>query len=145
MNAIALMGTLQSEPELRFTQDGLACLSVIVSFSAGRLEEADYQIRAIAFGNLAEEVSKNFHHGDGVIIEGRLQAETRNKPDGTKGKVTELVARRIYAGATGASVGSASPAPVAVTNGTPAAARPASRPAQRPPVVAEPDNDDIPF
>ena len=96
MNNIALYAQLVSEPELRHTPEGLACLSAIASFSATQAEEADYQIRVLAFGTLADDASKTFHHGDALLIEGRLQAETRNKPDGTKEKVTELIARRLH-------------------------------------------------
>jgi single-strand DNA-binding protein len=108
MNVIALIGTLQAEPELRHTQDGLARFSTILAFASERPDEADYQIRVIAFGNLAEEAHATFHHGDKVAVEGRLQAETKTKPeDGTKYKVTEVIARKIY------SVGGVVPATVA--------------------------------
>lgn len=143
MNAIALMGSLQSEPELRFTQDGMARLSMMLSFAPDRSEEADYQIRVVAFGNLAEEVHKNFHHGDGVVVEGRLQAETRTKPDGAKEKITEVIARRVHS----ASSETRTSAPIgSVAASEPLATRP-PRPAvaARPAAADLPDMDDIPF
>ncbi|BAC88374.1 single-stranded DNA-binding protein [Gloeobacter violaceus] len=150
MNAIALMGTLQSEPELRFTQDGLARLSTLLGFSAGRPEEPDFQIRMVAFGNLAEEVARTLHHGDGVLVEGRLQAETRGRPDGTKEKVTELIARKVYPATVGESLAGATPAPAAAPAASAKNGAPAARPAPRPaaparPTAPEPDLDDIPF
>ncbi len=156
MNVIALLGNLQSEPELRFTQDGLARLSMMLSFAAERPDEADYQIRVVAFGNLAEETHKNFHHGDSVAVEGRLQAETRTRPDGMKEKVTEVIARKIHSTGAGASF----PSQAAVSEKPPTAAPVASRPpaaassrpaatSSRPPAAARPlvdsDMDDIPF
>lgn len=148
MNAIALMGTLQSEPELRHTQDGLARFSAIIGFSAGRAEEADYQVRIVAFGTLAEEIHKNFHHGDGILVEGRLQSETRTKPDGTKEKVTEVIARKVHSATAGAAPVSYDTPATATTNGK--AATPAAVPARQakpaaPARSAEPDMDDIPF
>ncbi|MBC7882413.1 MAG: single-stranded DNA-binding protein [Anaerolineae bacterium] len=156
MNVIALLGNLQSEPELRFTQDGLARMSMMLSFAAERPDEADYQIRVVAFGNLAEETHKNFHHGDSVAVEGRLQAETRTRPDGMKEKVTEVIARKIHS--TGAGVTFPSQAAVSEKplTAAPVASRPpaatSSRPAatsSRPPAAARPlvdsDMDDIPF
>ncbi|MBC8121017.1 MAG: single-stranded DNA-binding protein [Gemmatimonadaceae bacterium] len=141
MNAIALMGTLQSDPELRFTPDGLARASVLLSFPAAKAEEADYQIRVVAFGNLAEEVHKAFHHGDSVVVEGRLQADSRSKPDGTKEKYNELIARRLYAvGSVRAGAEETAPSPAV------AAAKPKERvlaPAQT--RVDETDMDEIPF
>jgi single-strand DNA-binding protein len=103
MNIIALAGTLQSEPELRYTQDGLARISVMLNFASEREEEGDYKIRVIAFGNLAEEVHQNYHHGDTVFVEGRLQIEKRSKPSATtreemekKETVAELIARKFH-------------------------------------------------
>jgi single-strand DNA-binding protein len=103
MNVIALAGTLQSEPELRYTQDGLPRLSVILSFVAEKEGEGDYKIRVIAFGDLANEVHQNYHHGDSIFIEGRLQVEKRSKSSAAtreemekKETVAELIARKFY-------------------------------------------------
>jgi single-strand DNA-binding protein len=158
MNVIALLGNLQSEPELRFTQDGLARMSMMLSFAAERPDEADYQIRVVAFGNLAEETHKNFHHGDSVAVEGRLQAETRTRPDGMKEKVTEVIARKIHGTGAGVSFPSqtaasekppTAAAPVASRPPAAASSRPPAAASSRPPAAArplvEPDMDDIPF
>jgi single-strand DNA-binding protein len=103
MNVIVLAGTLQSEPELRYTQDGLPRLSVILDFVAEKEGEGDYKIRVIAFGDLANEVHQNYHHGDSVFIEGRLQVEKRSKPSAAtreemekKETVAELIARKFH-------------------------------------------------
>jgi single-strand DNA-binding protein len=149
MNAIALMGTLQSEPELRYTQDGLARLSVMLSFTADRPDEPDYQIRVVVFGNLAEESSKSLHHGNAVVVEGRLQAETRTRPDGSKEKVTEVIARRIHALAEGGArtIRAVAPEAAAPAFQSTAPRRPApaaARPAAAPPSPPD-DLDDIPF
>lgn len=145
MNAIALMGTLQSDPELRFTPDGLARASVLLSFPAAKAEEADYQIRVVAFGNLAEEVHKAFHHGDSVVVEGRLQADSRSKPDGTKEKYNELIARRLYAVGS-VRAGAEETVPASSPSPAVAAAKPKERvlaPAQT--RSEETDMDEIPF
>lgn len=144
MNAIALMGSLQSEPELRYTQDGMARLSMMLSFAPDRSEEADYQIRVVAFGNLAEEVHKTFHHGDGVVVEGRLQAETRTKPDGAKEKVTEVIARRVHSAS--GETRTATPATSVTAPAQPSASRPPRPAVAARPIAADlPDMDDIPF
>lgn len=103
MNIIALAGTLQSEPELRHTQDGLARLSVMLTFAPEKEDEGYYKIRVIAFGNLAEEVHQNYHHGDSIFVEGRLQIEKRSKPSATtreemekRETVAELIARKFH-------------------------------------------------
>lgn len=103
MNIIALAGTLQSELELRYTQDGLARLSVVLTFVAEKEGEGDYKIRVISFGNLAEEVHQNYHHGDSIFVEGRLQIEKRSKPSAAtreemekKEIVAELIARKFH-------------------------------------------------
>ncbi|AGY58618.1 single-stranded DNA-binding protein [Gloeobacter kilaueensis] len=150
MNTIALQGKLHSAPELRHTQDGLAQASALLSFAALKTDEADYTLRLVLFGNAAEEFCANFHQGDALIVEGRLQSEARPRPDGTKERVIELIARRCHA-LTPASTRPATAAPVpapAQKTAAPSASRPtaARRPGNAParPAVAVAD-DDIPF
>lgn len=96
MNTIVLQGLLQSAPELRSSQDGLLRTSAILIFPAAKPEEPEHRIRVICFGELAEQVHQSFHQGDAVIAEGRLQVESRPRPDGTKERTIELIARHIH-------------------------------------------------
>lgn len=107
MNVAAISGTIVEEPELRHTQDGLARLTTRLSFPTNQATEVDYEVKVIAFGDLASEIHKRYHRGDSVIVEGRLVSETRKKSSATsreeldvKEKVTELVARRFYPAST---------------------------------------------
>ncbi len=95
MNSIVLMAEIQSEPELRYTQDNLAVTSMLVLFPSIRTDEDPYQVRVAAFGELAQTVSSTCKIGDTVTIEGQLHINTVER-DGRKEKVAEITARRIY-------------------------------------------------
>jgi single-stranded DNA-binding protein len=54
-------------------------------------------------GDLANEVHQNYHHGDSVFVEGRLQIEKRSKPSAAtreemekKETVAELIAWKFH-------------------------------------------------
>jgi single-strand DNA-binding protein len=145
MNTIVLQGIFQSAPELRSSQDGLLRTSAMLIFPAAKPEEPEHKIRVICFGELAEQVHASLHQGDAVIAEGRLQVESRPRPDGTKERTIELVARRIH------TLGTAKPLPEAVPTTTvvqavvPPATRRRQTPATSRPLAAAGVGDDIPF
>ncbi|MDX1976586.1 MAG: single-stranded DNA-binding protein [Pseudanabaenaceae cyanobacterium bins.68] len=96
MNSLVLMAEIFSEPELRHTADNQnAIASFLVQFSAQRSEEPPYRLRVTGWNTLAETIMAQYHRGDQVIIEGRLQINTIEK-NGAKEKRTELVAQRIH-------------------------------------------------
>ncbi len=150
MNTIALQGILQSAPELRHTQDGLAQASAMLSFPSAKPDEADYTIRLVCFGNLAEEFHQAFQQGESVIVEGRLHAETRTKPDGSKERVVELIARRAHHLAAAATqpqpkAVKAQPAPTPPRQTAPPASSRGRTPAPKRPLAAVIEDDEIPF
>lgn len=142
MNTIALLGTLSSAPELAFSQDGLAYLSAELSFPSGKPDEADYQMRLVAFGKLAEEANGTLTCGDTVIVEGRLQVETKARPDGSKHRAVELVARKLSRLPMPGLV-PAAPAPPAAQPAHARSQQGAARPVRRP--VSPPVTDDVEF
>lgn len=96
MNHVVLQGLFHSAPELRYTQDGLAWLSVMLIFPAAKVEEPEHTLRVIFFGEQAEQLHSTAKQGDPVIVEGRLQSDSHLRPDGSKERTTELIARRIH-------------------------------------------------
>lgn len=96
MNSFVLMAEILSEPELRHTADNQSAIaSFLVQFAAQRPEEPPYRLKVTGWNTLAETIMAQYHRGDQVIIEGRLQVSTIEK-NGTKEKRTELVAQRIH-------------------------------------------------
>ncbi|MBW4486642.1 MAG: single-stranded DNA-binding protein [Trichocoleus desertorum ATA4-8-CV12] len=172
MNSCILMAEIIQDPQLRYTSDTQTPITeMIVQFSGLRPDDPPATLKVVGWGNLAQEIQERYHQGDRVVIEGRLNMNTIERPEGFKEKRAELTVQRIHsldgtsssaavpAAATAARVASApaaartpatpatqtapamSTADAARTPATPAATR--SKP-PAPPAV-EPDYDDIPF
>lgn len=157
MNAIAILGEVVGDPELRETPDGLAIAKFPLRFAAARPEEAPYQVSVVVFGrvarpgettrNLAQEVAQQFHQGDTVVVEGQLRMNTIER-DGYKEKRAEVQARKVVsvsAGAGGFSVQESVPAaPPPKAASKPAAERRAA-PAKPPVNLPSLEEDELPF
>jgi single-strand DNA-binding protein len=156
MNAIAILGEVVNDPELRETPDGLAIAKFPLRFAAARPEEAPYQVSVVVFGrvarpgettrNLAQEVAQQFHQGDTVVVEGQLRMNTIER-DGYKEKRAEVQARKVVSVSAGAGDFSvqdvpASPPPKAAAK--PAAERRAA-PAKPPVNLPSLEEDELPF
>lgn len=170
MNSCILMADIIKDPQLRYTPDNqVPVAEMIVEFAGLRDEDPPAQLKVVGWGNLAQEIQERYHQGDRVIIEGRLNMNTVDRPEGFKEKRAELTAQRIHllgAGATltthsatPATVGTSATAPAASPSSTPASSRskapsrstpsttaePARTPAYSAPTADAVDYDDIPF
>jgi single-strand DNA-binding protein len=165
MNSCILMAEITQDPQLRYTQDNqMAIAEMTVQFAGLRPEDPPSTVKAIGWGNLAQDIQQKYHAGDNVVIEGRLGMKSVDRPEGFKEKQAELTISKIYPlvglGASSASQPAGQPAAAAQPIGdlsTPiysANASPAATPAPKatttkakkaPAPVAEPDFDDIPF
>jgi single-strand DNA-binding protein len=99
MNSCILMGKIAQEPQLRFTPDAqIPVAEMLVEFSNPGMNENTRlaTIKVVAWRDLAQQVSDNYHQGDQVIIEGRLGMNTIDRPEGFKEKRAELTASRVY-------------------------------------------------
>jgi single-strand DNA-binding protein len=97
MNSMILMAEIIEDPQLRYTSDSqLALTEMLVQFPALRDVDPPSTLRVIAWGNFAQEVHEKYHHGDQIIIEGRLGMNMIERKEGFKEKRAELTAQRIY-------------------------------------------------
>lgn len=99
LNCVVLMGRLVADPELRTTASGLAVSTFRIAVDRdfarqGEERQADF-ISIVAWRQQAEFVSKYFHKGSMIAVQGSLQ--TRNYEDKTGAKRTayEVVASSI--------------------------------------------------
>ncbi len=148
MNSFILMAQIIKEPELRYTQDNQLPLSqMLVQFPALKAEDTPATLRVVGFGQLATEIQENFHEGDQVILQGELNINSIDRPEGFKEKRPELKVSKIYK--VGETTGFSAP-----PRSIPIAATPVSSPTTNTnsytptsPRVStpEPDLDDIPF
>lgn len=143
------MAEIISNPELRYTADNqMAIANTIVQFSpplGSRPDEQHPTIEVVGWGNLATEIKENYHQGDLVTIEGRLEMNTIEQ-DGYKSKRATLIASRIYRVNAVDSPTTAPATTTTPTSATPrATATPGSAPTQTQPAFNTGDTDDIPF
>jgi single-strand DNA-binding protein len=154
MNSCILMAEITQNPELRSTADNqMEIAEMFVQFINAKPENPPALIKVVGWNNLAREIKEKYRQGDKVVIEGRLEMNTIDKPEGYKEKRAQLIASRIHPlGATDMPVFSSEPA--AVSSPPPAAAAksidntpPKGRSsAQAVPPVENYDNDEeIPF
>lgn len=81
-NKVILMGNLTRNPELRQTQSGTSVfggsVAVNESYTAqdGTKRDNTTFVEISAFGKTAEIITKYFHKGDPILVEGRLRQES---------------------------------------------------------------------
>jgi single-strand DNA-binding protein len=92
------MAEIVQNPELRSTSDNqMEIAEMFVQFINSKPENPPALIKVIGWNNLAREIKEKYRQGDRVIIEGRLEMNTTEKPEGYKEKRAQLVASRIHA------------------------------------------------
>jgi single-strand DNA-binding protein len=97
MNSFVLMAEVLTEPELRRTPDNQSAIaSFLVQFPSQRPEDPVNRLKVSGWNTLADQIMEQYHKGDRVVIEGKLQMSTLDR-NGYKEKRAELVAQRIHA------------------------------------------------
>lgn len=105
MNSVNLIGRLVREPELKYTQSGLAVLRFTVAvdrkLSKDKREEAQANnqptadfISCTAFGKTAEVIANYHSKGSQIAVEGRIQTGSYEK-DGRRIYTTDVLVNSI--------------------------------------------------
>ena len=100
-NTITVIGNLTREPDLRFTNSGLAQVRCGVAVNrrrqnaAGEWEENTSFFDVICWRDLAENVAGSLHKGNRVIVTGRLEQRSYETQQGEKRSVVEIIADEI--------------------------------------------------
>jgi single-strand DNA-binding protein len=100
MNSCILMGTIMSDPELRYTPDQLEVSQMLLEFDTQQNDRTSNstimaRLKVVGFSNLAKEIKERYHQGDRVVVVGRLAMNTIER-DGYKEKRAELNLSHIY-------------------------------------------------
>lgn len=104
LNVVAIMGRLVADPELRTTQAGHSVCSFRIAcdrsyVQQGQERQADF-IDIVAWRQQADFVSKYFHKGSMIAVEGSLQTRQYQDKNGNNRTAVEVVANNIsFAGA----------------------------------------------
>lgn len=95
MNVICLMGRLVADPELKSTQNGVAvtsfCIAVDRAYQPkGQERQTDF-INCVAWRSTAEFITRFFHKGQRIALQGSLQSRNYNDREGNKRTAYEVV------------------------------------------------------
>ncbi|MDU9049412.1 MAG: single-stranded DNA-binding protein [Candidatus Electrothrix sp. Rat3] len=101
INKVILIGNLGADPELRYTQSGVAVASFNVATSRrwkdkeGQQQEETEWHRIVAWQRLGEVCNEYLHKGSKVYVEGRLQTRKWQDQNGNDRYTTEIIASDI--------------------------------------------------
>lgn len=107
LNKVILIGRLTRDPELKYTPNGTAVATFTLAINRKfNKDETDF-IDIVVWRGLAENCANFLGKGRLVAVDGRLQVRTYETQDGSKRKVTEVIADdvRFLDKATGSSTG----------------------------------------
>lgn len=95
INRVVLVGRLTRDPELRYTESGIAVATFTIAVNrtftgASGEREADF-IQCVVWRKQAENVNQYVGKGSLVGVEGRIQTRSYDDATGNKRYVTEVV------------------------------------------------------
>lgn len=95
-NRVILAGNLTRDPELRFTDSGLAVCDMGLAVNDVRSkQERVHYFDVTAWRELAETVAEWKKQGDPILVEGRLQFRSWEAQDGSKRSKVDVVADNV--------------------------------------------------
>ena len=101
LNAITIMGRLAADPEIRYTGSQIPVVAFTIAseddFST-KENPKTYWIDVVAWRTTAQFVSRYFHKGDMIIVDGKLTTRNWEDQNGNKRKAVEIVADHCYFG-----------------------------------------------
>ena len=101
VNKVILIGRLGADPEVRYTNDGIAVATFRIATNEtwvnkkGEKEERTEWHRIVAWRKLGEICGEYLSKGKQVYIEGRLQTRSWEDRDGNKRYTTEIIANNM--------------------------------------------------
>lgn len=100
LNTAIIMGRLTADPELRHTPNNLAVTSFTLAVDrsyvkSGAERQTDF-IDVVAWRSTADFVSRYFHKGQLVAVQGSIQTRSYTDKEGIKRKAFEIVADNVH-------------------------------------------------
>lgn len=94
LNVVNLQGRIVAEPELKRTQSDISVLSFTIAVDRdytpkGQDKQTDF-IDCTAWRQTAEFVSKYFHKGDLILVQGSIQTRSYEDKNGNRRKAVEI-------------------------------------------------------
>jgi single-strand DNA-binding protein len=95
-NRTILAGNVTRDPELRFTNSGVAVCNFGLAINRVRSKDEEVDFFDIsAWRELGETIANYKKKGDPILVEGRLQYRTWEAQDGSKHSKIEVVADNV--------------------------------------------------
>jgi single-strand DNA-binding protein len=94
--AISFAGNLTDDPEVRYTEDGIARAMFRVAISGRREQEPSF-FTVVVWRDQAEHAAESLSKGSRVVVVGRLQQRSWTAEDGSARSVVEVVAEELGA------------------------------------------------
>ena len=100
LNKTIVMGRLTADPELRHTANNVAVTTFRIAVDRnytpkGAERQTDF-INIVAWRNTADFVSRSFHKGQLVALEGSIQTRSYTDNQGNNRTAFEVVADQVY-------------------------------------------------
>jgi single-strand DNA-binding protein len=92
--SVSFAGNLTDDPELRYTEGGIARAIFRVAVSGRRDQEPSF-FTVIVWRDQAEHVAESLSKGSRVVVVGRLQQRTWTAEDGSARSTVEVVAEEL--------------------------------------------------
>ncbi len=98
LNKVLIIGNLTKDPELRYTQAGVAVVNFKIASnkrykdSLGMIREDVCYIGVVAWQQLAESCRDRLKKGSAVLVEGELRSRIKDNEDGSKRNFIEIKA-----------------------------------------------------
>ena len=92
--AVSFAGNLTDDPEVRYTEGGIARAMFRVAVSGRREQEASF-FTVIVWQDQAEHAAQSLSKGSRVVIVGRLQQRSWTAEDGSARSTVEVLADEL--------------------------------------------------
>jgi single-strand DNA-binding protein len=92
--SVSFAGNLADQPEVRYTEGGIARAMFRVAVSGRREQEASF-FTVIVWRDQAEHAAESLAKGSQVVVVGRLQQRSWTAEDGSARSVVEVVAEEL--------------------------------------------------
>jgi single-strand DNA-binding protein len=102
-NHTAIVGNLVEDPELRFTNNGIAVANLRVAVTQRTQQDGEWRdgdtsfLKVNVWRGQAEHLADSLSKGDRVMVTGRLRQRSWETPEGDKRSVTEIEADEVGA------------------------------------------------
>jgi single-strand DNA-binding protein len=100
-NKVFLVGNLTKDPELRYTPQGTAVVTLRIAVNSafkdrnGQMQKETCFINVIAWGQMAEVCNQYLQKGRQILVEGKLRSRTWQNNEGQNRSTIEVRATRV--------------------------------------------------